>query len=124
MGVNCGESKRQSLIDGEMVIVGVVKPVMFKTAAEYGALDFAERKAWDRRLDTYLKMEAKVTFNIHKTYSNLWSLCHIGLQQKIKSDLTYKDLVEGDAPKLFALIKKICNGGSSSENPFMNLMDS
>lgn len=58
-----------------------------------------------------------------KAYSVLWSICHSGLQHKIKSDKDYRNMREGDVGELFRVIQKICHGNSLTENPFTNLLE-
>ena len=123
VGRTYGESEKQSILNNEMVITGARQPKQLATKTEFEELPYYEQELWKREMDTWMKTKSRVADNLSKAYSVLWSLCHSGLQQKIKGDNDYTSLVQGDAGDLYRLVNKICHGNSSTENPFTNLLE-
>ena len=123
VGWTYGESERQSILTNTLIVSDAQKPKPLATQKDYDEMLFSERKLWDKQADNWFKSETIVRRNLSKAYSVLWTLCHIGLQQKIMSDKDFKNIESGDAAELYRIVQKICHGNSSTENPFTNLME-
>ena len=124
VGRTFGVSERQTIITDKFTIAEAEKPKEIKTQEEYDEMPFTERKLWDKQIDNWHKARTIVKRNLSKAYAILWALCHTGLQQKIMSDKEFQDVEPGQAAALFRIVQKICNGNSSTDNPFTNLLES
>ena len=118
------ESEKQLVINNVLIITEMEEAIDLKTEDDFKKLYFKARRMWERQADSWFKVSGAVKKNLSRAYSVLWSLCHSGLQQKIKSDKDYEAMTEGDVGELYRIIQKICHGNSSTENPFTNLIES
>ena len=123
IGRTYGESERQSIEANKLIMTNMDEPKDIETEEDFKKMTFKEQKMWEKQADVWFKSTAVINKNLSKAYSVLWSICHSGLQQKIKSDKDFQVMKEGDVGELFHIVQKICHGNSSTDNPYVNIVE-
>ena len=115
------ESKKISIKQNQLTLVGTKKPDQHSTEADVKALKYWEQEQWRIDMKRYSKMTHTLQKNLTTCYSIIWDQMMTGLQNRLKRDLRYKNIhTNQDAMLLFKLLSDVCKNKSTDINHFMN----
>ena len=112
IGAEYGGDEKATIEESELTILGVEEPEDYTDAEfkkmkdEDGVHWFKFKKSWDK----YDKHRTKIEQNLTIAYTDLWTVCELPLQNKLKSRAGYKQIKRAfDVNGLLGLIEELCN---------------